>query len=63
MQPSANLNQWFGKLSEKDKIETLMQMVPYIIARQSSESLSPDELNELYSRLEEAMKQKHAQAV
>ena len=52
--------QKFGKLyntlTESEKINVLLKLLPYVVAPAQAESLSPEETQELYERLETKLK-------
>lgn len=45
----------YDKLSEREKAQFLVQLMPFIIPRQSMESLTTDQVDELYNRITQAM--------
>jgi len=52
------LQKMFGPLNEKDKIDMLLQLLPYVMAKQSSEGINQEEVEKLHEMLENALKQK-----
>ena len=52
----------YDKLTEKDKLAFLTELLPYVLAKQSAEGLNPDEIEQLYAKLEQRVKD-HANAV
>jgi hypothetical protein len=51
------LQAMFNKLSEKDRAQFLIALMPFIMPRQSMDALSTDQIDELYSKITEALKQ------
>jgi hypothetical protein len=52
-----SLQAMFNKLSERDQAQTLVALLPYVLPRQNMEALSSDQIDELYSKITEALKQ------
>ncbi len=58
------LNSWFDQLPAKDKLETLMQIMPYVLGKVSSEGLSKEEAQAILDKVEQKIKQQeHGKAV
>ena len=58
------LQKMFGTLTEKDKLDMLLQLLPYAIAKQSSEGLSKEEAQAILDKVEQKIKQQeHGKAV
>ena len=60
---SHKLQSMYDKLTENQKLEMLTQILPYVAPRLASNSLTTDEINELYSKVEEAIKANEASKV
>jgi hypothetical protein len=43
-------------LNEKDKISVLLELLPYVVSKAAPDSLSSDEIESLYSKLETVLK-------
>lgn len=48
----------YDKLSEKDKAQFLIALLPFIMPRQSMDALSTDQIDELYDKIMGAMNQR-----
>ena len=56
------LTKIFNQLSAKDQAELLLQLLPYSLAKVSPEAISQEEIEQLYSKLEQRVKD-HAKAI
>ena len=59
---SKALQAMFNKLSERDQAQTLVALLPYVLPRQSTDALSSDQVDELYQKFQEALKQTQSNA-
>jgi hypothetical protein len=50
------LKKLFGKLSPNEQANFLLQCLPYIMSKKSTESLSAEDIDALYEKVTEAMK-------
>src|SRR5688572_10330811 len=57
------LSRIFDELSASQQADLLMQMLPFVIPRQSPDSISQEEVERLHQMLVQALKEKHANAV
>lgn len=46
----------YDKLTENQKLEMLMQLLPYVIPKQQPDSLTSAEIDELYQKLEQTVR-------
>lgn len=51
------LQRMFATLSEKDRLEMLMQLLPYALAKQSPDSLTKEEIDRLYESIKNELNQ------
>lgn len=57
------LNSIFDKLSAKDKADFLVSLVPFCTPRMTDNGISKEEVDKLYSMVEDALKKQHGKAV
>jgi RNase P protein component len=57
------LSRIFDELSASQQADLLMQMLPFIIPKQSPDSISQEEVERLHQMLEQALKEKHSNVV
>ena len=50
------LQKMYDKLTENQKLEMITQILPYVLAKPQADSLSVHEIEELYSKLEQTVK-------
>ena len=56
------LQKMYDKLTENQKLEMLTQILPYVAPRLAPNSLTTDEINQLYEKVEAAIKSKANEA-
>src|SRR5687768_10287980 len=56
------LQKMFNSLTSTQQIEMLLQLLPYAIAKQSPEGLNEQQIDELYSKLEQFMSNRNVKA-
>lgn len=49
------LKKLYDKLTEKEKMNALLELLPYVIAKQQPDSLSSAEIDELYEKLQKTV--------
>ena len=57
------LSRIFDELCASQQADLLMQMLPFVIPKQSPDSISPEEVERLHQMLESAIKEKHGNAI
>ena len=55
------LSKIFEKLTESQKADFLLQLLPYTIAKQSPEGINQEEIDRLYNMVQDALKEKNGQ--
>jgi hypothetical protein len=50
------LGKLYESLNEKDKISVLLELLPYVVSKAAPDSLSSDEIESLFSKLETVLK-------
>ena len=56
------LKRIFNELSARDQFQMLIELMPYFAAKHSPEAITDEKIDELYSRLEQTMRQ-HGKAI
>jgi hypothetical protein len=56
------MQKMYDSLTSSQQLEMLTTLLPYIIPKQSTESLSTDQIDELYEKITQALKQTQSNA-
>lgn len=50
------LSKWFDALTESQKLYMLVELLPYVVAKQKDEGLSANDVDRLYEQIQELIK-------